>query len=123
MIPAAFALRPLYVRDLTDARLAQEALEESEHRFMDFAEVADDWLWELDESLRFVYLSARFEAIMGHAAGAGSGSPPSGVISTRRIMRAATTRSHHLDLAQRLPFDGLPVHTYSRRRQQTQLSA
>jgi diguanylate cyclase (GGDEF)-like protein/PAS domain S-box-containing protein len=53
------------VRDLTDARLAQEALEESEQRFADFAEVVSDWLWELDEKLRFVYLSARFEEIMG----------------------------------------------------------
>ena len=93
------------VRDLTDARLAQEALEESEHRFTDFAEVADDWLWELDESLRFVYLSARFEAVMGM--------PREQVLGRRRKElfpqedhAGATTRSHHRDLAQRLPFDG-----------------
>jgi len=93
------------VRDMTDARLAQQALEESEQRFADFAEVAHDWLWELDENLRFVYLSARFEEIMGL--------PRKQVLGRRRIELfpeedhgAAATRSHHLDLEQHLSFDG-----------------
>ena len=92
------------VRDLTDARLAQEALEESEQRFADFAEVVNDWLWELDEKLRFVYLSGRFEEIMGM--------PREQVLGRRRIElfpeedhAGAATRNHHLDLEQRRPFD------------------
>ncbi len=93
------------VRDMTDARLSQEALEESEQRFADFAEVTHDWLWELDENLRFVYLSARFEETMGL--------PKEQVLGRRRVelfpeedQANAATRSHHLDLEQRLPFAG-----------------
>lgn len=92
------------VRDLTDARLSQEALEQSEQRFDDFAGIAHDWLWELDENLRFVYLSARFEAIMGI--------PREQVLGRRRIElfpeedhAGAATRNHHRDLLQRLAFD------------------
>lgn len=91
------------VRDLTDARLAQEALEKSEQRFEDFAGIIHDWLWELDEDLRFVYLSARFEGVMGM--------PREQVLGRRRMElfpgedhAGAATRSHHGDLLQRLPF-------------------
>jgi diguanylate cyclase (GGDEF)-like protein/PAS domain S-box-containing protein len=95
----------LCLRDLTDARLAQEALEESEQRFADFADLIDGWLWELDEELRFIYLSPRFEEIMGM--------PREQVLGRRRKElfpqedhASSATRSHHLDLQQRLPFDG-----------------
>lgn len=95
----------LWVRDLTDARLAQEALEESEQRFEDFSDIVDDWLFELDENLRFVYLSARFEEVMGMAR--------DDVLGRSRIdvfpeedRGAATTRNHHLDLEQRRAFEG-----------------
>lgn len=103
---ASGALRgtALTVRDFSDARLAQEALEESEQRFEDFSDIVDGWLWELDERLRFVYLSARFEEVMGMSR--------DDVLGRRRIemfpeedYAAATTRNHQLDLDQRRPFD------------------
>jgi diguanylate cyclase (GGDEF)-like protein/PAS domain S-box-containing protein len=95
----------VHIRDLTDARLAQEALEESEQRFDDFSEIVSDWLWELDGNLRFVYLSARFEEIMGM--------PREQVLGRRRIElfpeedhAGDATREHHRTLEQHLPFDG-----------------
>ena len=92
------------VRDLTETRLAQEALEESEQRFETFAGIVSDWLWELDAGLRFVYLSTRFEAIMDMSR--------EQVLGRSRIElfpgedpTSAATRSHYLDLEQRRPFD------------------
>ncbi len=42
---------------------ATEALRESEARLRDFAEVSSDFLWGMDENLRFSYFSERFEKI------------------------------------------------------------
>ncbi len=41
------------------------ALQKSEERFKDFAESATDWFWELDEDLRFSFLSENFAKITG----------------------------------------------------------
>ncbi|MEQ8505220.1 MAG: PAS domain-containing sensor histidine kinase [Rhodospirillales bacterium] len=51
--------------DLTEQVTAQKKLAESEARFRDFAEVASDWLWEMDEDLRFCYFSRRTGEITG----------------------------------------------------------
>jgi len=52
-------------QDITESKRAEEALRDSEERFRDFAETASDWFWEMDESLRFTYLSERSEEVMG----------------------------------------------------------
>jgi PAS domain S-box-containing protein len=45
----------------TEARSTYEAnMKASEERFRDVAEIAGDWIWEMDENLRFTYLSPRF---------------------------------------------------------------
>ncbi|MET0048200.1 MAG: EAL domain-containing protein [Sedimenticola sp.] len=44
---------------------AQEALEESEQRFRDFASSASDWYWETDSDLRFTFLSGQFFGTTG----------------------------------------------------------
>ena len=41
------------------------ALRASETRFRDFAESTSDWLWEMDADLRFTYMSANVERIVG----------------------------------------------------------
>ena len=53
------------IQDITDLRRVEESLDRSEARLADFAEAASDWLWEMDEDLRFSYLSAGFEAKTG----------------------------------------------------------
>ena len=49
----------LILKSTTASQSAGEA------RFRDFAEVASDWLWEMDADLRFVYLSDRVESVTG----------------------------------------------------------
>jgi PAS domain S-box-containing protein len=42
--------------DITEQKLLQQALEESEERAREFAAVSSDWLWETDENLRFTLM-------------------------------------------------------------------
>ncbi len=52
-------------RELSERRQVELALRESETRFRDVTEAASDWIWEMDENLRFTYLSERFYALTG----------------------------------------------------------
>ncbi len=54
-------------RELGERQQAEAALRESEGRFRDVTEAASDWIWEMDENLRFTYLSERFYALTGIA--------------------------------------------------------
>jgi len=49
--------------DITDLKLVQQQLQESEQKFRDFAEMASDWLWEMDEKLRFTSFSGHFSDV------------------------------------------------------------
>ena len=54
-------------RELNERRQVELALRESEARFRDVTEAASDWIWEMDDNLRFTYLSERFYALTGIA--------------------------------------------------------
>jgi PAS domain S-box-containing protein len=49
-------------RELTEREIN---LQDSETRLRDFAEAASDWFWEMDEYLRFTYLSPNLERVLG----------------------------------------------------------
>ncbi|MDG4553932.1 MAG: PAS domain S-box protein [Candidatus Competibacter sp.] len=91
-------------RELNERRQVEMALRESEARFRDVTEAASDWIWEMDENLRFTYLSERFYALTGIA--------PRYVLGRARWELAAgelTTdpekwRRHRQLLEQRQPF-------------------
>ncbi len=53
------------LQDITEGKLAEQTIRNSEERFRDFTETASDWFWEMDENLRFTYLSDRFEEVTG----------------------------------------------------------
>jgi diguanylate cyclase (GGDEF)-like protein/PAS domain S-box-containing protein len=51
--------------DITDIKRRENALQESEQRFKDFAETAADWFFETDAELRFTYVSERHTQLTG----------------------------------------------------------
>jgi len=92
------------LRELNERRQVEVALRESEARFRDVTEAASDWIWEMNEHLRFTYLSERFYALTGIA--------PDHVLGRARweIGVADSTfereqwRQHQEQLEQHLPF-------------------
>jgi|GEM_PF-1164605 len=50
------------------AMVRRQVLKESETRFRDIATVTSDWFWEMDEDLRFTYISERFTPATGLSA-------------------------------------------------------
>lgn len=57
----------LLARDLTESYQRKEALEASESRYREVAEMASDWIWETDTEHRYTHLSGRFEHLTGIA--------------------------------------------------------
>lgn len=51
--------------DITARRAVEEALQQSEQRFRDFANSASNWLWETDAEHRFVWISSNFQKLSG----------------------------------------------------------
>ncbi len=51
--------------EITKLKQAEEALGHSEARFRDFATSTSDWFWEMDEQLRFSFISSRFLELTG----------------------------------------------------------
>ena len=52
--------------DVTDQKLAADALSESEARFRSLTELSSDWYWRQDENLRFTYLSSQANDLTGY---------------------------------------------------------
>jgi PAS domain S-box-containing protein len=102
---AVLAAIGLYVARLHGGQIREREASEarvraSEARFRDFAEVASDWFWELDERHRFIYFS-------------GQGAPAGGQASQyigrtpREIVTGLSSEQwapHEADIAARRPF-------------------
>jgi PAS domain S-box-containing protein len=54
------------VRDITDRKRAEEALQELEERFRQVAENAQEWIWEVDGAGLYTYASPVVEKILGY---------------------------------------------------------
>ncbi len=53
-------------RDITERRRVEEALQESEKRFTQIAENAQEWIWEVDADGLYTYASPAVETVLGY---------------------------------------------------------
>ncbi|MFC1668081.1 PAS domain S-box protein [Chlamydiota bacterium] len=54
-------------RDITHRKKTEEALRESEKRFQDIAKNAREWIWEVDMSGKYTYVSPIVKKILGYS--------------------------------------------------------
>ena len=54
------------VRDITARKRTAEALRQSEEKFRALVESTSDWIWEVDRTGRYTYVSPRVEALLGY---------------------------------------------------------
>lgn len=55
-----------FVKDITQRRLAEEALHQSEERFRNLVENTSDWVWEVDISGTYTYVGPRVRNMLGY---------------------------------------------------------
>ena len=55
-----------FVKDITQRRLAEEALYQSEERFRNLVENTSDWVWEVDISGTYTYVGPRVRNMLGY---------------------------------------------------------
>lgn len=60
------SLQVLYEKGLAERELAEEELSESERRFMQVAESAEEWIWEVDAKGLYTYSSPIVEKMLGY---------------------------------------------------------
>ncbi len=53
-------------RDITQRKRYEDALRESEKRFRDITMGMADWIWEIDQTLHFTYISQSVERVLGY---------------------------------------------------------
>ena len=52
--------------DITDKKLIEQSLRKSKERFRSLVEATSDWIWEIDENLRYTYASSKIKEILGY---------------------------------------------------------
>ncbi|MCX6153159.1 MAG: PAS domain S-box protein [Candidatus Kapabacteria bacterium] len=56
-----------YHRDITERKKAEDAIKESNERFRQISETAEEWIWEVDADGLYTYASAVVEKVLGYS--------------------------------------------------------
>ncbi len=75
------------IRDITERKLAEEALAESEKRFRNIAESMADWIWEVDSKGVYTYVSSNVESLLGYRAEEVLGKTPFDLMTPKEAER------------------------------------
>jgi PAS domain S-box-containing protein len=88
---AIAAATALLVRTLGEQRRLLAQTRASDQRFRDFAEVASDWLYEMDAQYRFTYISPRRQEVTGAPVESRLGRTPFDLAAPDELARYADT--------------------------------
>jgi len=75
--------------DTTEIQRAEEALRASERRFRNLVETTSDWIWEVDESAVYTYVSPRVYAVLGYEPAEIIGKTPFDLMPEQEAKRVA----------------------------------
>lgn len=52
--------------DITEKKLIEQSLRKSKERFRSLVDATSDWIWEIDENLRYTYVGSKIRDILGY---------------------------------------------------------
>jgi len=55
-----------FAQDITDSKQAEEQIRESQQRFQGLVETLSDWIWEVDQSGIYTYVSPKIRDLLGY---------------------------------------------------------
>ncbi len=91
--------------DITDIKRRENALQESEQRFKDFAETAADWFFETDAELRYIYVSERHARLTGYQPDEVIGKTRREILSGTLLEDPEKLEQHFADLEAHRPYE------------------
>jgi len=91
--------------DVTDRKVAEDALLQSEQKFRELTENTSDWIWEVDQDSRYIYSSPKVTDILGYSPSEVLGKTPFDLMTEEEVLRLKSAFGELLNNPR--PFRGL----------------